>query len=89
MLFQIAPSRYLYRAFGAQHDVQTLAVTVLVKPRCRLAVMANLDLSSMEYGEEENEKALWKVSFRRELRKQQREIINDVQSKPSPLSFRS
>ena len=51
--------------------------------------MANLDLSSMEYGEEENEKALWKVSFRRELRKQQREIINDVQSKPSPLSFRS
>ena len=87
MLFQIAPSRYLYRAFGAKHNVQTLAV--LVKPKCRLAVMANLDLSGMDYGEEEIDKELWEVSFRRKLRKQQREIINDVQSKLPPLSFRS
>ena len=43
--------------------------------------MANHDLSSMDYGEEEFDKALWGVGFRRDLRKQQREIINDVQSK--------
>ena len=86
MLFQIAPSRYLYRAFGAKHNVQTSAVSV--KPRCRLAVtavMANHDLSSMDYGEEEIDRALWEVGFRRDLRKQQREIINDVQSKLPPL----
>ena len=51
--------------------------------------MANLDLSGMDYGEEEIDKELWEVSFRRKLRKQQREIINDVQSKLPPLSFRS
>lgn len=51
--------------------------------------MANLDLSGMDYGEEEIDKELWGVSFRRKLRKQQREIINDVQSKLPPLSFRS
>lgn len=47
--------------------------------------MASHDLSSMDYGEEEIDKALWEVGFRRDLRKQQREIINDVQSKPAPL----
>ena len=45
--------------------------------------MASHDLSSMDYGEEEIDKALWEVGFRRDLRKQQREIINDVQSKSS------
>ena len=35
----------------------------------------------MDYGEEEFDKALWGVGFRRDLRKQQGEIMNDVQSK--------
>ena len=86
VLFQIAPSRYLYRAFGAKRNVQKACC--VREARCRLAVttvMASHDLSSMDYGEEEIDKALWEVGFRRDLRKQQREIINDVQSKPAPL----